>query len=69
MSRERKLGQEIGEREPHLIVLPGEEQFCEFSECGQLFLPVPLQTSARFSDEFIAHVRERHYPEQEFPLP
>jgi len=59
---------EVSKPEPHLIALPGEERFCECSECGQLFLPRALQTSVRFTDEFIAHVRRRHCPEQEFPL-
>jgi len=50
------------EPEPHLIVLPGEEQFCEYSECGQLFLPVP-KNGRHLADEFIPHVRKRHCPE------
>ena len=54
--------------EPHLILLPGEGQFCECSVCGQLFLPKPLTNTARLADEFIDHVKRMHGLEHDFPL-
>jgi hypothetical protein len=52
-------GHMIGD-EPHLILLPGNPQTFECSECAQLFMPGPAHTRNRIADDFLDHMRERH---------
>jgi hypothetical protein len=54
--------------EPHLILLPGNPQTFECSECSQLFLTEPGYTTVDLTDDFIEHLRVRHPSHYKFPM-
>ena len=54
--------------EPHLILLPGNPQSWECSECSQLFLPYDGLTTISLADDFIEHIRVRHREHYHFPM-